>query len=90
MSDRESVEARLERLARETEGVRPSDALARAVLARVDDDSGALGVWVWRTGRWALAAFAAAACACVLWSHRAEASADQGVLASVDAGELDP
>jgi len=91
VTDRGDLDTRLARLAQATQAVRADDALVGAVLARVDPDAeGALGLWVWRTGRWALGAFAAAAILCVVWSQRALASADQGVLATVDPTELEP
>lgn len=91
MSEPDPVAERLARLARETEGVRAGGGFAAAVLARVDAEAASgFGLSVWRTGRWALGAFAAAALLCVLWSQRVEASTDQDVLATIDPTELEP
>lgn len=91
MTDRAQMDERLARIARDTEGVRAGGGFAAAVMARLDvDDAGTLGASVWRTGRWALGAFAAAALLCVFWSFEASASADRDVMATVDPTELEP
>ena len=100
MTDEEaSIDDRLAALARRTGDLRPPEDLEPKVLAAVDadgrsatrppDSSSGLGGDVWRIGRVAVAAFAAAAAVTVLASVRTEASVDDDVLATVDVVEME-